>query len=676
MAGHRRPRRSAFVTGLDDQLAGAAGSLAGMAYLGLALLLGRRPRAPASAPILPLVIAVLAGAFAGFLAGVVGPVVARPAGFVETLCWIAFLAFLGHALADSAGRWLAAAILPLAAAMASMAPFDPWLMATGGAAVIGLFLVLAQGLAHAPGEAGRRLLLLGLGVGFTFDLVIAGLALADAPLLGAAEAARPLLRAALVPLIAMATSPVLARPGRIVPSTTLRRLALLVLATTLALLAVAAGAGWLGTRLGAGLALALGLPAGLFVLAAGLAPGAGSRLDNLLRRHLPVHRHDYRQVWPAFVDVLTGADPRPSDDLPERVIRAVAGTVGAAGGGIWLAEPGDRFRRLASLALPSPAETAGRAPALAAALLAAEGPLPMADPLPGGGQWPAFLPRPAAAWLALPLIHKEALFGLLVLAGPSGRPHLDDEGRELLRLVARQAASYLAEDETARQLADARQFESFTRRFAYVMHDLKNVGSELALTLANARRHRDNPAFYDDLLETLEASVDRLGRLIAQLRNERQPRLEPVALAPLLRRLAQSRADRRLALAEPLPSLAARVEADALEMALDHLIDNALAALDAGGRVTLGLVRRDRMATVLVEDDGPGLPPGLVDAAGRGRPFTSCRPGGLGLGIDQARNTVERVGGRFELVSRPGRGTAVALHLPVLEEAAGEEVAA
>ncbi len=653
-----------------------AGIAAGIAYIGLALLLGRRAPALAGVPVLPMVTAILAGAFAGFLTGAVGPVAARPGAFVETLGWVAFLALLGHAFADSAGRWLAALTLPLIAATASMAPMDPWLMTTGGAAVIGLFLVLAQALAGAFGEAGRRLLLLGLGLGFAFDLMIAGLALADAPGLAAAEAARPILRASLVPLLALATSPALARPGRIVPSAALRRLALLALLTLLGLAAVSTGAGWLGTRLGAALALAVGLPAGIFVLALGAAPGAGTRLESWLRRHLPVHRHDYRQVWPTFVEVLTGADPRPSDDLPERVIRAVAGTVGAEGGGIWLVGPDHSFRRLASLALPSPTAATGLAPDLAAALLAADGPLPMTEPLPGGGPWPPFLPRPAAAWLALPLIHKEALFGLMVLAGPPGRRHLDDEDRELLRLVARQAASYLAEDETARQLADARQFESFTRRFAYIMHDLKNVGSELTLTLANARRHRDNPAFYDDLLETLEASADRLDRLLAQLRNERQPRLEPVALAPLLRRLARNRADRRLVLAEPLPPLAARVEADALEAALDHLVDNALAALDVGGRLTLGLERRERMATVLVEDDGPGLPPGLVDAAGRGRPFTSRKPGGLGLGLDQARHTVERMGGRFELVSRPGRGTAVVLHLPALQEAAGEEVPA
>jgi signal transduction histidine kinase len=73
------------------------------------------------------------------------------------------------------------------------------------------------------------------------------------------------------------------------------------------------------------------------------------------------------------------------------------------------------------------------------------------------------------------------------------------------------------------------------------------------------------------------------------------------------------------------------------------------------------------MATVVVADDGPGLPAEIRAAAARARPFASARPGGLGLGLDQARHTVERAGGRFDLVSAPGRGTSIALGLPALQ---------
>jgi putative PEP-CTERM system histidine kinase len=450
-------------------------------------------------------------------------------------------------------------------------------------------------------------------------------------------------------------------------------------ATGVAVLGAAAAAVWLGNAVGPVLGLALFLPTVLALLAIALDGRAGQRLDARLGRRGGRHRYDYREVWPGFVDVLTGADPRPSDDLPERVIRAVAGTVGARGGAIWLAEGDDRYRRLALHGLPPAQCGSGRAHGLAAVLLDLDRRATAANdsaltealrsdtgPLPDRIPWPDFLPPRQLVWQVLPLVHKSALFGFLVLGNPQRPRPMDQEDRELLRLVSRQATSYLAEDEAARQLANARQFENFTRRFAYVMHDVKNVAAELSLTLANAKRHRGNQAFYDDMLETLEFSVARMNRLIDQLRQERHPRLDRLALAPLLRRVAARRADPRLTLVEPLAPVAARVEAEALESALEHLVDNALEAVGPRGRVTLRLERQGRMAALVVADDGPGLPPEIMHNAGRNIAFASGKRGGLGLGLDQARNTVERVGGRFDLASSPGRGTTIALCLPDL----------
>ena len=78
----------------------------------------------------------------------------------------------------------------------------------------------------------------------------------------------------------------------------------------------------LGRWAGAAIGLAMLLPATLGILAAALAPGAGRRLDAFYARFFVAPHYDYREIWPGFVDVLTGADPRPSDDLPERVIPA------------------------------------------------------------------------------------------------------------------------------------------------------------------------------------------------------------------------------------------------------------------------------------------------------------------------------------------------------------------
>ena len=689
-------------------VAGIFGSLAFLAYAVLAILVVAGRIAPPRGLVLLCLAASLAAAGSGLAVAWLGPVAARPAALAEVLLWVVVLAVAGRHLRDPFAGIALGLALVLSVSTVLVAPADPWLMAMAAAAIVGLFLASAQ-IGDHPGDLspGLRWLLLAAAFGCVVDLALACLALAGADLQPALESARPAVRFAMAPLFAVglaglampntlsatgpatgsatgpATGPVTGPGVGRAAAPAARRLGLVAAATGAALLLVGLLAERLGAAAGPVFGLALGLPAALAVLAAALHPSAGRRLEAWTGRIWPSHRYDYREVWPDFVDVLTGADPRPSDDLPERVIRAVAGTVGARAGAIWLAEGDDRYRRLVVHGWRATACGSGAAPGLAAAFAAC----PHGRERSGGNgtrhdtrtasllayswpadvDWPDFLPPRDTVWLVLPLLLKQGLFGFLLLGNPPRPRPLDHEDRELLRLVARQATSYLAEDEAARQLSNARQYEHFTRRFAYVMHDVKNVTAELSLTLANAKRHRDNPAFIDDMLETLDFSVARMNRLIDQLRQERQPRAERVALAPLLRRVAARRPDPRLVLAEPLPGLAARVEADALGAALEHLVDNALAAVRPSGRVRLALDRRDGMAAVVVADDGPGLPPEILAAAGRARAFASTRPGGLGLGLDQARNTVERVGGRFDLVSSPDHGTTIALCLPALE---------
>jgi putative PEP-CTERM system histidine kinase len=664
-------------------VAGGFGSLAFLAYAVVAILVVAGRIAPPRGLVLLGLAASLAAAAAGLAVALLGPVAARPAALAEVLLWVLVLAVAGRHLRDPFAGIALGLALVLSVSTVLVAPADPWLMAMAAAAIVGLFLAAAH-LGDQPGELspGQRWLVLALAFGCVFDLALAGLALAGAVLLPAVESARPALRLALAPLLAVGLAG-LALPGDgRVEAPAARRFGLVAAVTAAALLLVGLAAGRLGAATGAVFGLALGLPAALAILAAALHPAAGRRLEDWTGRLWPRHRYDYREVWPDFVDVLTGADPRPGDDLPERVVRAVAGTVGAKSGAIWLAEGDDRYRRLVVHGLPPVPCASGSIPGLAAALMASDAALAaagrtrqqdvrtarlLAYAWPATLAWPSFLPPREEVWLILPLVHKQALFGFLVLGNPCTPRPLDHEDRELLRLVARHATSYLAEDEATRQLSNARQYEHFTRRFAYVMHDVKNVTAELSLTLANAKRHRNNPAFIDDMLETLDFSVARMNRLIDQLRQERQPRLGRVALAPLVRRIKARRPDPRLTLGEPLPPLAARVEAEALATALEHLVDNALEALGPNGRVRLGLEQRDGMAALVVADDGPGLPAEIIAATGRAKAFASARPGGLGLGLDQARNTVERVGGRFDLASERGKGTTITLCLPALE---------
>src|SRR3546814_13854417 len=77
------------------------------------------------------------------------------------------------------------------------------------------------------------------------------------------------------------------------------------------------------------------------------------------------------------------------------------------------------------------------------------------------------------------------------------------EDFDLLRTVGQQAASYIAEAQSQSALADAEKFEEFNRRFAFIMHDIKNLVSQLSPVARNAERHADKPEFRADMVATL-----------------------------------------------------------------------------------------------------------------------------------------------------------------------------
>jgi putative PEP-CTERM system histidine kinase len=285
---------------------------------------------------------------------------------------------------------------------------------------------------------------------------------------------------------------------------------------------------------------------------------------------------------------------------------------------------------------------------------------------------PEWLASLKQAWLVVPLLHGPRLLGFLVLPHSRAPRVLDWEDRELLKTVGRQAASYIAEQEAVQAIADARQLEAFNRRFAFVMHDLKNLVSPLSMLLANAPRHADNPEFREDLIATVGDSVDSMKRMLQELGQARsidRP-LGPVALEPLLRRVATERRNPCLVVESDGSDPIVQADADKLAAALGHLAQNALDAVagkkGSQGRVVLRLATRGDRAIVEVEDDGPGMAPAFVRDE-LFRPMSSTKQSGYGIGAYQARELVRDMGGRLSVASTPGVGTTMRIGFALLE---------
>src|SRR5207244_13340300 len=113
----------------------------------------------------------------------------------------------------------------------------------------------------------------------------------------------------------------------------------------------------------------------------------------------------------------------------------------------------------------------------------------------------------------------------------------------MLKTASRQAGSYLEQMRATEALVEARKFDAFNRMSAFVVHDLKNLVAQLSLMLKNAERHRGNPEFERDMLLTVENLVERVNKLMLQLRTGTTPleNLRPVDLASVVKRVCAVR---------------------------------------------------------------------------------------------------------------------------------------
>jgi signal transduction histidine kinase len=379
--------------------------------------------------------------------------------------------------------------------------------------------------------------------------------------------------------------------------------------------------------------------------------------------HFFAERYDYRRQWQACIRTLSGETNDALDEveplkleqlggLATRAIRAVVSVVDSPAGALFLREGGaGPFQWAGSWNLPSTDAVPEMHPVVAAVQ---------------GGAWVARLDGPhqsalvsapldalGSLWLAVPLVQRGALNGLL-------------------RIVAQEVATYIAEQRATQTLLQTRQLHDYSQRFAFVAHDIKNVSSQLGLVLSNAETHIANPEFQKDMLETVRASVRKISSLLQRL-EQPEPDSAPGTLAPLPRLeglIATYQRVRRshIVLEHDGSTGAVAMGGDAFEAALTHLLNNAVeASTGSDGRTSRAVVVRvrheARQVVIEVIDQGPGMTPEFIRDS-LFRPFATSKAGGSGIGAYQAREMSRAAGGDVVVVSEPGVGTTMRVVLP------------
>lgn len=226
---------------------------------------------------------------------------------------------------------------------------------------------------------------------------------------------------------------------------------------------------------------------------------------------------------------------------------------------------------------------------------------------------------------------------------------------------------------------------------------LSNISHELRTPLSPIKgysqilRAREIPP--DDVrrfANEIEKASARLERVVVQLVNfasmtagRYEVRTEPTLVREVVERVVQRWADRLDPERHPITKRVGRgvpkvwIDRQAIEQALEELIDNAVKYSPDGGRIDVTATDAEHptgghVVRLAVTDRGVGVPGDRVDAVlddfTQADGSTTRAYGGLGLGLALVGRIVRAHGGELELSSTEGRGTTVTMILPVGEE--------
>jgi putative PEP-CTERM system histidine kinase len=431
-----------------------------------------------------------------------------------------------------------------------------------------------------------------------------------------------------------------------------------------------------------GRALQLGLAVAGFALLGMLVFSGAFRswLRVFVGKHFYSYRYDYREEWLRFTAMLSAQ--RSPQETGEMIVRGLAKMVECPAGSLWTRQgAGAAFGQSAAWNTPRVADSEAAESPLAR-FLSMQGWVIDLDEYRSSPRrygelaLPTWLLGTKNAWLVVPLLLGDELQGFVVLSRPLTALNLNWEVLDLLKTAGRQAAGYLAQMEATEALLDARKFEAFNKMSAFVVHDLKNIVAQLSLMLKNAERLHDNREFQQDMLLTVESSLEKMKRLMLQLREGAKPPggSRGVELTPIVRRLvAMARAQGRTLEVDEGEHLFTRGHDDRLERVLGHLVQNALDATPASGRVWLRTARSAGSVRVEVGDTGTGMTEEFVRTQ-LFRPFSSTKASGMGIGSFESAQYIRELGGSIDVTSRSGEGSVFAVLLPAFEASHGSDL--
>ncbi len=234
-----------------------------------------------------------------------------------------------------------------------------------------------------------------------------------------------------------------------------------------------------------------------------------------------------------------------------------------------------------------------------------------------------------------------------------------------------------------RDISEAVQLENLRETFLSMLgHELQTPLSIIkgyASTLARTDTNWNEETFRNSL-KVIESETDHLSRVVDRLllasrisagtpALRKEPVQLPIVANKVVRRLQHMTDVHRFELdfERDFPSL--YVDPALIEEVLANLVENAIKYSPDGGKIRISGRLVDSQATVTVEDEGVGIPPGQIEHLFKR--FHRLDKGlartirGVGLGLYICKSIIEAHGGKIQVHSQPGKGSQFTFSLPL-----------
>ncbi|MGB5397282.1 MAG: XrtA/PEP-CTERM system histidine kinase PrsK, partial [Gammaproteobacteria bacterium] len=398
-----------------------------------------------------------------------------------------------------------------------------------------------------------------------------------------------------------------------------------------------------------------------------------ARARVFLNKHFYPYKYDYREEWLRFINTISFSN----EQLNLKTIKAITQIIHSPSGQLWLKKNNSFFECVEALNMPIISMREPSNGSLTKFISENEFVISVDEFYQkpdvyhrlGELELPLWV-KEVKPWLIVPLIHINTLIGFIVLSHSSeGMKHFNWEDSDLLKTAARQVASYIAQQEDSIALAEAKQFEDFNKLSTYIVHDIKNLVSQLSLIVSNAEKHKHNPLFMEDVVNTVGNTVRKMNKMLdlvsSKTKTEQSNTFDIVIL------LEELIALREKSQTLPLPTLACQshscnIKADKGQLlsVFGHLVQNAQDATPEDGTIQILQSQNDGQVVVQVKDTGCGMDDAFIKN-NLFKPFRSTKGKGMGIGVYETREIIHALGGSIEVESRPGKGTCFTVHLPL-----------